>query len=665
MALYQPTNIVPDVRSGIGEGTVDVTQGMKVTWCINGASAMVAFSIVIMSNNASSTQLYTTGKITDGCPAYGTSSNGTPVPFSYTIPATALSTAGITNGNEYKLLITQWWSDNDSITQSSASVFITRNEPTLAITPIVTQAEITDLQTSIVPIQSGTGDPYPAGGGTNLFDGVTELGGISSANGENQPSTTTLRSTNYIPIPNGQQIYLGIYKAGQSGASLVYLFYYAQDKTYLSSSGAWQASGVKTPPTGAYYLRLQLHSSYGTTYTNDIAINYPSTEHDYSPYSNIRPISGWTGAELYRTGKNLWMPIVGTNNSIIFEQQADGGIHIHGTALNTSWTYVATGRQPLSYFGFVVGEKYTEKVNTGGRISIEFYDAANTTISSNSTTAAVTSLTVTVPSAATKAQLVLYAGTTRLSAGDVIDFVAYPRLEIGNTAGDFVAYNGTTYTASWQSEAGTVYKASLDWTRKKLTVTHAMVNCDGSEYWNSISGTSTVPQRYTRATGLSLVANKLLSNEFSIAYSNTGTFGQARIFADGTIAALDSEKHFENATAFRTWLGSNPAQFLVQLATPIEYDLTDVDDVTLLLKKNNIWCDTGAVDATVELVGHSTEYTGDIIEVFGGDTAIFTRCSSRSFRSSWAALDFLRVLHSFWHICGRRLVGFRCGSATL
>ena len=142
MALYTPKFVIPDMRSGIGLGVVDVTQPMTVSWKINGASAMVAFSITIYQNDGTSTQLYTTGRITNGCPAYGNNSAGDAQIFSYTIAASALSSAGLVNGSEYKLIIQQWWSANDSITQNSASVFTTRSLPTLSISPIGTSGVI-------------------------------------------------------------------------------------------------------------------------------------------------------------------------------------------------------------------------------------------------------------------------------------------------------------------------------------------------------------------------------------------------------------------------------------------------------------------------------------------------------------------------------------------
>lgn len=104
-----------------------------MTWQVNGNSAMTAFEIVFYQNNTGSSQLYTTGKVTEGCPFYGTNYAGKVIPFSYTIPTASLTGAGMANGNTYKLIITQYWSDQDSVTQVSAAAFVTRAAPTLVI----------------------------------------------------------------------------------------------------------------------------------------------------------------------------------------------------------------------------------------------------------------------------------------------------------------------------------------------------------------------------------------------------------------------------------------------------------------------------------------------------------------------------------------------------
>ena len=138
MALFQPTNIYPSSLGELGNGTIDVTKPLAVSWQVNGNSAMTAFSLTICKNDAASTQVYSTGKLTAGCPFYGTDYAGNTMLFTYTIPASALSGAGMVNGQQYKLIIKQWWgaTDAESVTQRSASVFLTRTAPVLTVAAI-------------------------------------------------------------------------------------------------------------------------------------------------------------------------------------------------------------------------------------------------------------------------------------------------------------------------------------------------------------------------------------------------------------------------------------------------------------------------------------------------------------------------------------------------
>ena len=129
--LFQPTNIVPDEVNG--QGCVDITEDLDVSWQVNGDSAMVAYSITIYDNNAASTQLYTTGKTSLSEPFWGRDENGDIQRYSATVLASALSAAGLENGNEYKLMITQWWDSTHYVTQLTASVFVTRTTPQVAI----------------------------------------------------------------------------------------------------------------------------------------------------------------------------------------------------------------------------------------------------------------------------------------------------------------------------------------------------------------------------------------------------------------------------------------------------------------------------------------------------------------------------------------------------
>lgn len=137
MALFQPTNITPSTFSGGSAGTVDVNEDLTVSWQVNGSSPMVAYKISFYQNDTSSTAVYNTGKVTLVDPFYGVDYKGAVQFFSTTITSATMTGAGMTNGyaNGYKMVIQQWWgaTDDDSITQTSASYFITRATPTLTL----------------------------------------------------------------------------------------------------------------------------------------------------------------------------------------------------------------------------------------------------------------------------------------------------------------------------------------------------------------------------------------------------------------------------------------------------------------------------------------------------------------------------------------------------
>lgn len=163
MSLLQATNIEPSV-SGAGDrgsAVVDLTEGLTISWQVNGSSPMVAYRVWIYKNDAASTSMYNTSRIPLATPFYGRNELGEPQFFSFTIPAATVESAQLTNGNEYKYVITQWWGDTDaeSITQSSADVLIARSKPVLTIDPIGTDDTVTsNSQTFTATYSQAQGD---------------------------------------------------------------------------------------------------------------------------------------------------------------------------------------------------------------------------------------------------------------------------------------------------------------------------------------------------------------------------------------------------------------------------------------------------------------------------------------------------------------------------
>lgn len=135
MALFQPSHIVPSSLSGLGNGVVAASQNVNITWQVNGNSPMTAFQIDILTNDANSSLVYSTGVIDSGygLPFYGVDSKGNSQTFSYN-PEVTWGSLGIVDGNNYKLSIIQYWNGTtDSVLQYSESAFIARTLPVLTI----------------------------------------------------------------------------------------------------------------------------------------------------------------------------------------------------------------------------------------------------------------------------------------------------------------------------------------------------------------------------------------------------------------------------------------------------------------------------------------------------------------------------------------------------
>lgn len=135
MAIYQPTNIIPSSFSGIGNGVISADEPLSISWQVNGNSALQKFDIEIYDITEDDTAYYLTEEET-GCPFWGTDEKGNSKPFTYSPENTTWGDAGIEDGHEYKLKITQYWSliDNSKyVVQNSESYFIARTGPALSL----------------------------------------------------------------------------------------------------------------------------------------------------------------------------------------------------------------------------------------------------------------------------------------------------------------------------------------------------------------------------------------------------------------------------------------------------------------------------------------------------------------------------------------------------
>ena len=142
MALFQPTNITPDLKGGVKNGVVLIPAGVitptsaDISWSVNGNSKMTAYQIDFYQNTAASTQTGTTGKITLSPEFSAISADGTETRFTATVAWSLISgTYSGTGTLQGKFKITQWWGTgaNDYVAQKSLSVFEVSKEGSVTI----------------------------------------------------------------------------------------------------------------------------------------------------------------------------------------------------------------------------------------------------------------------------------------------------------------------------------------------------------------------------------------------------------------------------------------------------------------------------------------------------------------------------------------------------
>ena len=176
-------------------------------------------------------------------------------------------------------------------------------------------------QVAIEPVQSGTGDPSPDNvrpisghtgaeiydNGVNQWDEETEPGSLSTTTGEEIASVGVIRSKNFCPcLPNTTY-----YGKSKDGLAFAGIRFYDRDKNFVGNiPNADTNNKAFTTPANAYFFRLGFIGAYGTTYKNDISINYPSTDHDYHAYSgtSVSLTFGSTvyGCQLTDNGDGTW-----------------------------------------------------------------------------------------------------------------------------------------------------------------------------------------------------------------------------------------------------------------------------------------------------------------------------------------------------------------------
>ena len=129
--------------------------------------------------------------------------------------------------------------------------------------------------------------------GANLFDGHLVNGIIDSSSGAVTPNNNNFASENFISVKENTTIVF-VCSAKSSGDRFGRAFY-DKNQNYISGSYVVDYQTSITVPSGAYYMKFFVPTSwYGSTASNNISINYPSSDtayHAYNPNTNTEVIN--------------------------------------------------------------------------------------------------------------------------------------------------------------------------------------------------------------------------------------------------------------------------------------------------------------------------------------------------------------------------------------
>ena len=430
-------------------------------------------------------------------------------------------------------------------------------------------APVVDLTAAIVPVQSGSGDPYPPGGGKNKFDPSTAKIG-KNWNGSAMAYSI---ASDYIPVTPGEYTFS---ISNTSKYSSLLCAFFDSEKTYTGNT----SKEDMTVPSGVSYVILSIRCDSSNSWTQSdldnakIQFESGSSATPYAPYSNICPITGWDGVNVTRTGKNLINVPDQTNVTVSsINSTYNQVLNKLRFKANTVYTFSCDFSSSDTTHTWGIRVKYT-----GG--TVEYLWIHNKTNNYHSVT--------------TRANASIDLVTFAYDMQHTIS-VSNFQFEEGSTATAYEPYRGDTYTVTFGS-AGTVYGGTLDVTTGTLTADKVMITkntstMDNSEDfpgWNNsgvkqiigagvndriIGAFSNISPRYASGGSGGIHANTLGSND--LVYLTKTHFGKSQ--SEWIAMAID-------------------VQMIIPYATPIVYHLSPVE-IRTLVGQNTIWADTGDVTA--------------------------------------------------------------------
>lgn len=244
---------------------------------------------------------------------------------------------------------------------------------------------------------------------------------------------------------------------------------------------------------------------------------------------NVRPIGGFTGLSVYKSGKNLlpltvynggtYNPTVGTtltlsvagNAKQLTPNASRTAFTVSTSSNNTMFTLLCPVKGGLTYHVY-----FQLSGSSAVRSSKCYLDKDFKVLSRvNTTTNPQTYDETLTPSANVRYWALIFSNGS--TASDTIT-LTNPQINLTGTKEPYEPYVGKDESLSWQSDAGTVYGGSVNPLTGKLTVTHANIASYAGEDINEpwISSIDEYASGATPSTGAQVVYPLTTPVEYSI-----------------------------------------------------------------------------------------------------------------------------------------------------
>lgn len=486
-------------------------------------------------------------------------------------------------------------------------------------------APLRSLRVGIDPVQDlhGYDAPWPGGGGKNLLNAeYTESITLSKVITFDTPLPTGTYTFSFVSADTASQVasyQLGVYK----DTTAAYSYYSVSPSTKKQTFTI-----AETCSKIVLYSNKAYTESVGfTTVFTGLQVELGSTATTYSPYSNECPISGWSAANLWRTGKNLLdVSDYQIETSSAYNKSAGTTLTFGGTGASVSGTNpieiaVTTGWRGATFFskplkvGTTYYLRYRITAPSPGYIKRTIYwvDDDNKIVVNLGYSSSVDQ----------SAEYVYHNTLTPPQDGLRLAFVVESQTsqtvtiyDMGVMVGGwetYTPYTGTTIPITF-TEAGTVYGGVWDVVGGVLRVDRVCDTITKDSAWYGFStgtGNSSAVVQLTEYQNVKFIAgissrNGAISSTGKEASNYWVNSRQNEVPSDGDMCFAYSStgqlrfhrsdvSNITDLASFKT--NFQDTQILYYLAQPITYTLTP-QQLDTLAGQNVVWADCG--DVTVE-----------------------------------------------------------------